>query len=1105
MKLAGTLRSPNLQRKIGWPLTLLFLLLAFETGNGFNAARAQVARSMPAAEYFTPFPEFYRGNYRVAANAFRRLESSAYKFGTLRFLDSVCYWTMLGECNFHAGNYAEAIRFYEQGLELYLVYCQNNWQNRIQGNNPIQADNNALNRARINWGTSGRTALIPRMPNSFGVLFGQLDAELRLQEGGVLQNPEVRQVDLTEILRCVALSIQRRNQILGPTSKVSTFSNRLAAGLRVALRSDGSLFGAYNSVLLGLAQSSAEDWNSAKQSLQSGLQFNNGFDHPLTGIALLELSQIGIATEDYDSAFRYALEASYSGAFFNQYDVVEEGILTAARLYMFQGKGVLPALAPVIEWARLERAHRMQASLAICLAESFVEAGMMPEAATALAMTNQPSARFALTLPALIGRSRYVQAQADFQSGNFANGLTQLNASLTAYRPCSLWLYRLAMAEVLVTGGVVTERQADVLYSSLLRDPNSRDWRMEPIEALTFLASDHLSALERWFEVVNNRKDLDRALEIADMARRHRFFASLPMGGRLISFRWMMHGPVECLSAEAREQRRAMFVRYPEYQLWTDRIEQIRTSLSLLPKTLDPAADEFRQQLQLLTEMEQISLKQDSFLARNALSRLPVDMVFPPQIRVSNLRLEMRPDQLALVSFATFNGIHLFLVNSNMTQYLGLASQRDLQRQIPAVLKAIGASEAFIDVASLQSDSWKKTAEQATQALLGEISADDWSRYKELLVVPDGVLWYFPFEIIQAKRGDVSLNLVDLVEIRYSPTLSLGYIEQRPYRMIRSTGVGLSKVHLKGDSQMAKDAFETLTTELPEAVKFESIHKNVSPRLLTTLYDQFILWEEITLNRSGNPFDLAPLAMGPAEPTPFRNWFRLPLTGPEHIILSSFHSDAGTGLKGKRAGTDLFLTSVALMGSGSRSVLISRWRTGGANSLELTSQYARKIPNLPTGQAFRESLSVAREQELKFDLEPQVRSKKGDPTLRAEHPYFWAGWMRFEIPATNSPWNLPDNELVDAEDPPQADQDQQRNDAANQQQDQKMQEQQAQDQSKLQENQSIPTQEKKSGTTQDGKTDQPEKKDPPENDKMNSKGDTTGQPNKDTTGGQSQF
>lgn len=1080
--------------KISWTGALLFFLLSISPGDGITA-RAQQTRSMPAAEYFTPFPEFYRGNYRVAANAFRRLENSAYKFGTLRFLDSICYWTMLGECNFHAGNYADAVRFYEQGLELYLVYCQKNWQTRIQGSSPIQVDNNALNRARINWGTSGRTALIPRMPNSFSFLFGQLDAELRLQEGGVLQTPEVRQVDLTEILRCVALSIQRRNQILGATSKVSTFSNRLAAGLRVPARSDGSLFGAYNSVLLGLAQSSAEDWNSARQSLQAGLQFNNGFDHPLTGIALLELAQIGIATEDYNSAFRFALEASYSGAFFNQYDVVEEGIQTAARLSMFQGNGVLPALVPAIEWARLERAHRMQTSLAICLAESLVEAGQMTEAAAALARTNQPSARFALALPSLVGRTKYVQAQADFQSGNFASGLTQLNASLTAYRPCSLWLYRLAMAEVLITGGVVTERQADVLYASLLRDPNSRDWRMEPIEALTFLASDHISALERWFEVVNNRKDLDRALEIADMARRHRFFSSLPMGGRLISFRWMMHGPEECLSAEALEQRRAMFVRYPEYQLWTDRIDQIRTSLELLPKTLDPASDEFRQQLQLLTEMEQISLKQDAFLASHALSRLPVEMVFPPQIRVSNMRQEMRPDQLALVSFATYNGIHLFLVNSNITQYLGLASQRDLQRLIPTLLKGIGASETLIDVQTLQSDDWKKTAQQATLALLGEISADDWGRYRELLVVPDGVLWYFPFEIVQAKRGEAFLNLNDLIEIRYSPTLSLGYLEQRPYREIRSTGVGLSKVHLKGDTQITKDAYQALAAELPQAVKFESIDKNVSTRLLTTLYDQFILWEEITLNRSANPYDLAPLAMGPAEPIPFRNWFRLPLKGPEHMILSSFHSDAGTGLKGKRAGTDLFLTSVALMGSGTRSALISRWRTGGANSLEFTSQYARKIPTLPTAQAFRESLLIARDQELNFDQEPQVRSKKGDPTLKAEHPYFWAGWMRFEIPATNSPWNRQDDELAAEENPPQAEEEKLEQGAANREQDQKMetdQGDQGKEQKQMQENPAGPPQGKPAETGQEEKPGKPGAIDPPENDKTKPKDEKPG-------------
>lgn len=496
------------------------------------------------------------------------------------------------------------------------------------------------------------------------------------------------------------------------------------------------------------------------------------------------------------------------------------------------------------------------------------------------------------------------------------------------------------------------------------------------------------------------------------MARRHRFFALMPVGGRLLSFRWMMHGPVESLSNEAREQRRQMLARYPQYQLWSDRIQQIRTSLSLLPRNLDPESSEFKQQVELLAEMEAVSLQQDSFLARHALSRMPVDMVFPPQIQISDLRREISEKQLALVCFATYNGVHLFFLDANLTRYVGLLSPRDLQRSVPNLLKAIGASETSIDVASLQSDGWKKNAEQATKSILGEISADDWSQYKELVVVPDGILWYFPFELIQAKRGDEEFNLIDLLDIRYSPTLSLAFVPQRPQRELQSTAVTLAKIHTKGEKSVVRKAFESLGAEMPDAVKFETVSKNVSTRLLATLFDQVVIWEEILLSGGLQAMDLIPISLGPANPISLGRWMRLPLEGPEQIIFSSFHSDAGSGLRGKKGGSDLFVTSVILMGSGSRNLLISRWRTGGANSLEFTKTFAQKAPQMPNSDALRESLAIARDLELDYSLEPQIKLKKDDPPIKADHPYFWATWMRFEVPSTNAP-PIDDEEILD--------------------------------------------------------------------------------------------
>ena len=71
-----------------------------------------------------------------------------------------------------------------------------------------------------------------------------------------------------------------------------------------------------------------------------------------------------------------------------------------------------------------------------------------------------------------------------------ANGMSELNATLKSFQTGSLWLYRLVLADSLAIAGNAGERQSDLLYGALLRDPTARDWKLNPLESLAFLASN---------------------------------------------------------------------------------------------------------------------------------------------------------------------------------------------------------------------------------------------------------------------------------------------------------------------------------------------------------------------------------------------------------------------------------------------------------------------------------------------------------------------------------------------------------------------------------------------------------------------------------------
>ena len=984
------------------PISLMKLAL-FLMVVGLFAAPAQGQRStLPSQRYYQGFREFYQADYRDAGKDFTQGANGAYKFGTQRYLDSICYWTMMGECHYHMGNYAEAIQLYEQSLDLYLSFQSQQWQARVQIPPAISADTNATNQARITWAKSNRNARVANVPNTFSVMFGRLDAARAIDEGGIVDNPEMKQVNLTEIMRCAALALHRRRVIKGPTSKYDPFTVRLVNGLGANIRTSSAL-GAYNLVLLGIAQSSLEQWDKAANTLKRSLQFN-GMDHPLTPVALLEMANVGLVTENYEVAGTLALEASISAATFNQFDLIEESLSLGSTIHLMRSKTPYPPLEPAIVWANREKVRLMQASLTVRMAECLAESGQPDLAANVLRQTGSSiNNRTTLGNAVVSARLKYVAALVQFLKADFAGGLKNLSDALVRFQKGSLWLYRLGLADTLVVNGAINSRQADLLYGTLLHDPTELDWKIDPFEATAFLASNHVAPMERWFDIVVDRKDMDRAVGIAELVRRHRFFASVPMGGRLMAFRWVMHAPEESLSAAARKQRQAFYAQNSRYKLLSDQADQLRDQLLLLPAKIEEGSDEARKQVKLCKELGEASDIQEAMLASFALRREPAELVFPPQFEISEFRESIAEDQLALVTLATSSGYHLFFVNSSSVNYLGLGNPRDVQRGVGGLLKKLGLMEAAMDIDDLKSEEWKEESATLTGKIFGNVPADAWNDVRELVIVPDGLLWYLPFELLQVGEDADQKNLCDAVDIRYSPTLFLAYGTQRVQRKIERTAVVVAKMHSRVEPEMSTKAFEKLAAELPNAVKYER-QVRIPSNLLGSVIDQLIVWSDVRQARGDSPFAMMPMQIDQGKTgTTLGSWMSLPWEGPEHFVMPGFNSDGGTSLRAKLNGSDLFLTTMGLMASGTRSILISRWRMGGANSLALTRNYATRRPKMGGSKALRESIELARGLALNYENEPRLRTKKNDEALKAEHPAFWAANMFLEIQDGSKP------------------------------------------------------------------------------------------------------
>ena len=94
-------------------------------------ALAQIAeRTTPPAAYYAAFGYFYDGDYPDALKAFQAEGRSSIKNAQSRWIDSICYETMCGECYFQMGILDKALQHYTAALQLYKTFPD--WMMKVQ-------------------------------------------------------------------------------------------------------------------------------------------------------------------------------------------------------------------------------------------------------------------------------------------------------------------------------------------------------------------------------------------------------------------------------------------------------------------------------------------------------------------------------------------------------------------------------------------------------------------------------------------------------------------------------------------------------------------------------------------------------------------------------------------------------------------------------------------------------------------------------------------------------------------------------------------------------------------------------------------------------------
>ncbi len=506
---------------------VMLALLAASTAFG------QLGEEIPHASYYAAVQALYSGEYRGAARELGRETQHGIHTTQTRWVDSICYYAMFGEVLYHQGRNEEALAQFDQACEILLAYP--NWLLQVRFQQPLRAD--PIRSRRVPpWGRSQRTFVIGQFPVSEQVLVGDLDAGRVAQQGGVVRQPMLWRVNVVEVFRMSALAIRRRNEILGPLAAQDPINKQLSAALSAGnLAPANHWSGAWIDLLRGLAQEGAGKLDEADMLLGRSLVVEGQFDHPLTGVALMEQGHIAAIRGDTRRANQLYTEAGYSAFYFEDYDVLTESSLGGWLNHLASGgTGVYAPLEPVATWALANRLQHVSTKLRLAQAESLLWLNQLAPGASLIEDAGRRIGDMRTGLPGI--HLMYLQAAVQILQGRLDPGGEALTRALAAQASVSLRNFQIARTSNMYDSRAASARLAVEWYTALLADPSPADWLRSPLDAMAVVETGQDAAFDRWFLAALERKEAPLALDVAERTKRRRYLAAQPFGARCLRF-----------------------------------------------------------------------------------------------------------------------------------------------------------------------------------------------------------------------------------------------------------------------------------------------------------------------------------------------------------------------------------------------------------------------------------------------------------------------------------------------------------------------------------------------------------------------------------------
>ncbi len=933
----------------------------------------------PVPEYYIALEVYRSGDLENALSALENALGRSRKDINGRWLDAIPIHAMLAECYWQIGNLPLAHANVDAAMQ--IAVRNRGWLARVDWTSAVR-EGVVLSPPIGLWPDATSVRRIP-ISDSIKYVSGNPVTEQSIAQGGVVEPPNLRGMDVAEILRGLAVASYRRRIIMGPLSKGDPL-----VGEVVAATGNAGAPTPIASSMIGCLNATARFANQDDRRVltdASAYTLLGGGSHTLSPIMLLTQATTLAETDRAEGCLAASIATVNVAAALEQHELIGDAMQLAAGVASEKEAGIIRLAAESAANAMVRKSRLAAVHCFVAAADAAVTARQYDAAKQSLSNAKLLSDRRDVWTPRVDAYGAYVAARLAAISGD-SFGVSKPTMVDNAYtsmtnfaqynkirnRPFvsmpSVYQFALVSKTIGTRAGASTSDAVLEYYSG---DPPYWLWRRDPVDAFTFLTLDRSGPLNARLAFSAASSDGDDVLLRSDALLAERFAQTLPISGRVANVR-ALAGRDSKLLNDAERQFRDQGP--PEFKKLR---ELVLGNAKLNGNELNFQA------------VEKLSAEQESLATSIAFTRGSLPRLVPPRLN-TKASLDKLPKTTALVSFAfSGNVLHTTYTVAGKTRTWPMPNTSRLPSMITSVLRGIGVGKARGSKIS-DKDAWKKDAATLMRQLFPEATLFTTAKIDQVLICPDGLLWYLPFELLPID-GESSELLGDKFQIRYAATPGIAIHATDFPRENKTVGIAASRFFSPRDLELNT----SITQSIVDAADGSVLLPNVKMPPSTTLglsIGELIVASPMTMDVA-NPYGMSVLPYEEGKPgASLAAWMRLPSLLPSTVALAGFRSQAEAARLGD--GREIFLTLCALNTAGVRDVLLSRWAVGGESTAIALREFAQELPFSGMPTAWNRARMVLRRSDLDPLSEPLLSHDDKDiDSITGEEPLFWAGYL----------------------------------------------------------------------------------------------------------------